>query len=100
MDYVFSIFMFIFSAAILLYAGLMVLTKDYKMLPLRVRKAVKPKDKKQYTANLAKAVALVAAAPALSGAVGFLNIPVAVIVLIAGLIASIWLGTRIMKSNT
>ena len=33
MEYGYSILMGIFAGALLLYAGLMALTKDYKMLP-------------------------------------------------------------------
>ena len=35
MEYGYSILMGIFAGALLLYAGLMALTKDYKMLPYR-----------------------------------------------------------------
>ena len=44
MEYGYSILMGIFSAAILVYAGLMALTKDYKMLPYRATISVKPKN--------------------------------------------------------
>lgn len=44
--------------------------------------------------KLAKIIALVSVSPALSGAVGFWNIYVALFVLIAGTIAAIWLGIR------
>ena len=67
-----SILMFIFAGALLLYAGLMAVTKDYNLLPLRARVSVKPKDKKAYTFQLAKVIALVAAAPALGGLAGLL----------------------------
>ena len=89
MENVFSIFMLIFAAALLLYAGLLAFTKDYKMLPLRVRRAVKPKDKKQYTVYLAKRVALVALAIALCALVGFWSIIAALVVLIALSVAAI-----------
>jgi hypothetical protein len=42
MEYGFSILMAAFSAALLLYAGLMVLFKNYKMIPLRARASFKP----------------------------------------------------------
>ena len=48
MEYGYSILMGIFAAAILLYAGLMALTKDYNILPLRSRQSVHPKDPKRY----------------------------------------------------
>ena len=89
MENVFSIFMLIFAAALLLYAGLLTLSKDYKLLPLRVRRAVKPKDKKQYTVYLAKKVALVAVALAVSALVGFWSIIAALVVLVILSVAAI-----------
>ena len=97
MTYVYSILMAVFAGALLLYAALMALTKDYKMLPIRARQSVKPKDPKKYTAQLAKAIALVASAPALSALVGLWNVMAAVVVLIAGFVLCIWLGTVIMR---
>lgn len=98
MEYGFSILMFIFSAAILLYAGLMAWTKDYKILPFRARVSVKPKNPKRYMTQFAKVTALVAAAPLLSGLVGLWNLLAALIVLIVGFVAFIWIGTKIMKN--
>jgi hypothetical protein len=69
MDYGFSILMFIFAAALLLYAAVMAITKDYNMLPYRSRVSVKPKNPEKYTVQLAKAVALVAAAIAAGAAI-------------------------------
>lgn len=93
----YSVIMLIFSGALLLYAGLMALTKDYTLLPLRVRRAVKPKNRKQYVIMLSKIIALVATAPSLSALVGFWNIWAALVVLIAGTAAAIWLGIRLTK---
>lgn len=96
----FTIFMFLFAGAVLLYAGLLARTKDYKMLPLRARQSVKPKNKKRYTVQLSKVIALVAAAPALSGIVGIWSGIGAGIAFVAGLILCIWLGTKIMRDVT
>ena len=60
MEYGFSILMWFFAGALLLYAGLMALTKDYKMLPYRARTSVKPKNPKKYMTQLSKVIALVA----------------------------------------
>ena len=60
MEYAYSILMAIFAAAILVYAALMAITKDYNMLPYRATNSVKPKDPKRYMTQLAKAVALAA----------------------------------------
>ncbi len=97
MEYGYSILMGIFAGAILLYAGLMALTRDYKLVPFRARQSVKPKDPKRYMAQLAKAVALAALAPALSALAGLWNMTAALIVLVGGLILFIWLGTKLMK---
>ena len=93
----FSVLMLLFAAALLLYAGLLALTKNYNMLPLRARTSVKPKNPKAYTVQLAKVVALVAAAPALCGVVGFWNKAVSAVVLVGGFVFFLWLGTRIMR---
>ena len=98
MDNVFSIVMAVFAAALLLYAGLMALTKDYKMIPYRSRQSVEPEDPKKYATQLSKVIVLVSAAPALSALVGLLNVIVAVVVLIGGLVVFIWLGTKIIKN--
>ena len=97
MEYAYSILMAIFAGALLIYAGLMALTKDYKMLPLRSRQSVKPKDPKKYTFQLSKVIALVASAPALSAFVGLFSVVASVIVLILGIVFCIWIGTKIMK---
>ena len=86
MEYGYSILMGAFSAALLVYAGLMVLTKDYRILPLRARASVKPKDEKKYMTRLAGVIALVALSPALSALVGLWNLTAAFIVLLAAAI--------------
>ena len=96
----YSILMLIFAGAILLYAGLMAITKDYNMLPIRARQSVKPKDPKRYAFQLSKVIALVSLAPALSGIVGIWSGIGAGIVFVAGLVLFIWLGTKIMKDVT
>ena len=97
MEYGYSILMGIFVGLILIYAGLMALTKDYKMLPFRARVSVQPKDEKRYMKQLAKVVALVALAPALSALTGLWNMIAALIVLVVSAVVFIWLGTKIMR---
>ena len=97
MEYGYSILMGIFAGLILIYAGLMALTKDYKMLPFRARVSVQPKDEKRYMKQLAKVVALVALAPALSALTGLWNMIAALIVLVVSALVFIWLGTKIMR---
>lgn len=98
MEHGYSILMAIFGGAILLYAGLMALTKDYKMLPYRARVSVKPKDEKRYMVQLAKVVALTALSPLLSALAGLWNMTAALIVLIGTGILFIWLGTKLMRN--
>ena len=97
MEQGFSVLMFIFAGLILLYAALMAITKDYNMLPVRARVSVKPKDPKKYMVQLSKIVALVALAIALGAAVALWNPAVGGIVMIAGVIAVLWAGTRMIR---
>ena len=97
MEYGYSILMGGFAGLILIYAGLMALIKDYRMLPLRARVSVQPKDEKRYMKQLAKVVAMVALAPALSALTGLWNMMAALIVLIVSAVVFIWLGTKIMR---
>lgn len=98
MEYGYSVLMAIFSAALLLYAGLMAIFRDYNMIPMRARVSVKPKNEKKYMAQLAKVIALVALSPALSALAGLWNPIAALIVLILSAILFIWLGTKLMKN--
>lgn len=97
MEYGYSILMGVFAGAILIYAAVMAVTKDYKILPFRARVSVQPKNEKLYMRQLAKAVALVALAPALSALTGLWNMIVALIVLVVSAVVFIWLGTKIMR---
>ncbi|MBQ9428389.1 MAG: hypothetical protein IJU41_02450 [Clostridia bacterium] len=97
MEYAFSIIMAAFSAAILLFAGLMGLAGDYKMIPYRARASVKPKNPKKYARQLAKVLALVAIAPALGALVGLWHPGIGGVVLVAACVLLIWLGTKFMK---
>lgn len=97
MEYAYSVLMGIFAGAVLLYAGMMALFKDYKMLPFRARVSVKPKDEKKYMTQLSKAVALVSLSPALSALVGLWNMIAALAVLIVSAVFLLWLSTKLMK---
>ena len=97
MEHGFSMLMFIFAAAILLYAALMAITKDYRMLPFRARQSVKPKDPQAYMVQLSKIVALAALAIALGSAVALWNNALGAVVLVAGVVAALWAGTRIIR---
>ncbi len=97
MDHAFSIFMFIFAGALLLYAGLMAVTRDDRLLPPRARIAAKPKNKKACVFQLSKGVAVSAAAPALGGLAGLWNAALGLVALLIGLAVCLWLGTKIVK---
>ena len=95
----FTIFMLIFAGALLLYAALLGITKDYNLLPYRATNSVKPKNPKKYTAQLAKAVALTAAAPAACGIVGIWSGIGAGIAFVVVLIICLWFSTKIVKNE-
>ena len=97
MEQGFSILMFIFAGALLLYAALLAIKKDYNMLPYRSRQSVKPKDPKKYVVQLAKIVAQVAAAIAVGAAVALWNGGIGAAVMVAGVVAALWLGTKIIR---
>ena len=97
MEQGFSIFMFIFAGAILVYAAIMAISKDYNMLPYRSRVSVKPKNPQKYMVQLAKIVALTAVAIAIGAAVALWNGLAGGIVMLAGVIAALWAGTKIIK---
>jgi hypothetical protein len=99
MEHGYSILMGLFSAALLIYAALMAVTKDYDLLPYRAQVSVSPKDPELYMVKLAKCVALTALAPALSALVGLWNNLAAFVVLVAGIVFFLWLSVRIMKDQ-
>ena len=97
MEHGFSVLMFIFAGLLLLYAAVMAVTKDYRMLPYRARNSVKPKHPEKYMVQLAKIVALAAVAIGLGAAVALWNAGVGAVVMVVGVIAALWLGTKIIK---
>ena len=99
MDNGFSILMLIFGAAILVYAAIMAITKNYNMLPYRAQVSVKPKDPKKYMTQLAEAVALAAVPILLGGAVGFWNAMAGLAVMIVGMAVCLYLATKIVKNR-
>jgi hypothetical protein len=92
----YTTFMLIFSAALLLYAGVTAVTKDVKMIPWRYRDKAKMKDKKLYMTQFAKILALVALVPGISGIVGIWTMVGAMIVFVAGLVITLWIGTKLI----
>ena len=96
MDQGFSILMLCFAAALLAYAALMAVTKDYRILPYRSRVSVKPKDPKRYMVQMAKTVTLVSVSIAAGALVALWSLPVGAVVMLAGVIAAIWIGTKLI----
>ena len=99
MDNGFSILMFIFAAALLLYAAALAITKDYNMLPYRSRVSVKPKNPKRYAVQLAKVIALAAVAIAVGAAVALWKPTAGAVVMIVGVAAACWAGTKIVTDR-
>ena len=90
----FSILMFCFSGAMFLYAVLLYVTKDYKLIPRGYTS--KAGDRKAYAKQFAEIVALVAVAPAHCGYIAQFSIGWSVVVLIVEMVLAIWAGTKIV----
>ena len=93
----FSIFMLIFAGTILLYAVILGVTKDYKMLPLQVQASLKKKNRKKYIGRLSWAIALTALAPAVCAVVGIWSEVGAGIGFVVVLVLCLWADTKLMK---
>ena len=93
----YSIFMLIFAAAILVYAGILAATKDYRMLPLKVQVSIKKKNRKEYCYKLSKVIALTAAAPAACGIVSIWSGIGAMIAFVAVLVICLRAGIKMME---
>ena len=92
----FSVLMICFAGLLLLYAGVLALSKDPNLIPKVY--AAKIKNPKAYTVQLAKVIALVATAPLHGGIWGlFLGPRIGAAVVLVGLIVCIWLGTGLMR---
>ena len=100
MEQAFSILMFIFAGALLFYAALMAITKDYGMLPYRAQFSVKPKDPARYMVRLAKIVALAALAIGLGAAVALWNGLAGAAVMIAGVVAVLRHGAKTFREGS
>ena len=96
----FSILMLIFAGVLFLYGLLMILIRDYRMVPFRARVSVRPKNSKKYTARLGIVILLVALAVAFGAAVAFWKMWVGGIVMIVGVVGAIWIGAvKIVKEE-
>ena len=91
----FCILMLIFAGAILLYAGLLALTKDYGLIMRGY--STQPKDKKAYTMAFAKMMAVVAMSPLSAAFYGYFNVALGIIALSVSMVVCIWLGTQFFR---
>lgn len=90
-----SILMFCFSGALLLYAAVMALTRDEKMIPRDG--AAKMENKKAYAAKFARVLALTALVPANCGIIALFSEGWALAALILEMILALWVGTHWIK---
>ena len=91
----FCILMLIFAGAILLYAGLLALTKDYGLIMRGY--STQPKDKKAYTMAFAKMMAVVAMSPLSAAFYGYFNVTLGIVALPLSMVVCIWLGTQFFR---
>ena len=88
MDHAYCYLLFAFSALLFLYAGLIYVTKDIRLVARN--NAAKMKDPKKYAVQFSKVLAIVAIAPLLSGIVGLFSTGIrAAIVFVGALIGCI-----------
>ena len=92
--------MLIFGGMILLYAAMLAITKSKKDLPFRIRHTIPQDNEKEYITKLARVLALVALAPIIGGALGFV-IPTgaSAIVTVVLLVLFLVLGSKLTKIN-
>ena len=93
----FSILMFCFSAALLLYAGLLALTRDIELIPRTG--AAKIDDRRAYAAAFAKVIAVVALAPMSGGFYGLFNVGLGAASLLLSFPVCIWIGVWIFRRS-
>ena len=93
----YSIFILIFAAVILLYAVILAVTKDEKMLPLRVQVSLKRKRRKEYVFQLSKCIAITGLAPAAAAIAGIWSAVGMLIAFGVSLVLCLWIDTKIMK---
>ena len=103
MEYGFSVLMFCFAGALLLYAGLLAAEKRRPdlLIPRFYASAGKVGDARRYARRIAKIVALCALSPLLTGLVGLTGqYLIAGIVFVCTLVGAIWLGVKLTRGQT
>ena len=98
MDHAYSILMFCFAFALLLYGLVLYLTKDIGLVPKSG--SAKVKDKKTYASKLGKITAISALAPLTSGLIAWNGrYFYALFMLIAGFAVCIYEGVKTMQKE-
>ena len=96
MEHAIGILCLAFAVLMLIYAGLLYYVKKPEFIPRSM--FAKIENPVRYTEQFAKVLAVVALAPLAGGIVGLIfGNGAAAIVTAVGLVAAIWLGTRLMK---
>ena len=92
-----SILMLILSGALFLYAAILAKTKDSRLIARDY--AAKMEDRKAYTKQFAKVLALVAASPLAGGIAGLItdNGRLVLRIIIGGVILALLIGVDLMK---
>ena len=99
MEHAYSILMFCFAGALLLYGILLVAAKDIGLVPKS--NAVEIKDKKAYARQLGKILCATSLAPLTSGLIAWNgHFGYAVIMLVIGFVICVWEGTKMMKTSS
>lgn len=91
----YSILMFCFSGALLLYAAILGLSGDSGMIPKSY--AAKGADRRAYARAFARMMAVVAMAPLSSGIVALFNPTLGMVLLVPDFVACIWVGTYFFR---
>ncbi len=95
MNNAYSILMLCFSGMLLLYAAILAIVKDPKLIPRN--DTVEMKDPKKYAVQFSKIIALMAVAPFLSAVSFPANQTFAFVVLAGAGAVGLWLSTKMIK---
>ena len=93
----YTILMFIFSGALLLYAGLLWHTKSMALIPRS--DASNQRNARAYAEAVAKMVAVAALAPMSSGFYALIDLSLGAVSIIVGLPLSLWIGYQLFGKD-
>lgn len=94
----YSILMFLFSGALLLYAGLLRLTRSLALIPRSQDAQIA--DKRAYVSSVAAMVAVTALAPLGSGIYALISMQLGAIAFVVDLPLCLYIGYRLYGSNS